>query len=176
MGWEIPFSNLWVSSPILLFSSFLATAAQWAKICSSQPANKIRSCDSQGCGGYDSPRSWAGMAGDGCAWNFLKIEISMEKWARGGFLAGKALCCGLTHLALLLLQRREEAQGSGRGVWGRLGGVRTLHGEHRQASQALRKRQCHRQRSPAFRIRYQSWTTCVLQSLIAKRSDWFIEL
>uniref|UniRef100_A0A8D0FPG7 Leukocyte cell derived chemotaxin 2 n=1 Tax=Strix occidentalis caurina TaxID=311401 RepID=A0A8D0FPG7_STROC len=32
------------------------TAAQWAKICSSQPANKIRGCDSQGCGGYNDPR------------------------------------------------------------------------------------------------------------------------
>ncbi|NXG92767.1 LECT2 protein, partial [Stercorarius parasiticus] len=35
---------------------FLAAAAQWAKICSSQPANKIRGCDSHGCGGYNVPR------------------------------------------------------------------------------------------------------------------------
>ncbi|NXK05107.1 LECT2 protein, partial [Herpetotheres cachinnans] len=46
----------WVSSSVLLFFSFLATAAQWAKICSSQPANKIRGCDSQGCGGYNETR------------------------------------------------------------------------------------------------------------------------
>ncbi|KAM6055572.1 LOW QUALITY PROTEIN: leukocyte cell-derived chemotaxin-2 [Theristicus caerulescens] len=31
----------------------------------SQPANKIRGCDSQGCSGYNDPRSWAGMTGDG---------------------------------------------------------------------------------------------------------------
>lgn len=98
----------------------------------------------------------------------------MKKWARGGFLAGKVLCRRLTCLALLL-QRREEAQRSGRGVRGRLGGVRTLLREYWQTSQALWKRQCHRQRSPAFRIRYPSWKACVLQSLIAKRSDSFIE-
>ncbi|NWX50980.1 LECT2 protein, partial [Steatornis caripensis] len=47
---------LWVSSSIFLFSSFPAAAAQWAKICSSQPTNKIRGCSSQGCGGYNDPR------------------------------------------------------------------------------------------------------------------------
>ncbi|NXS63371.1 LECT2 protein, partial [Brachypteracias leptosomus] len=38
----------------LLFFSFPAAAAQWAKICSGQPANTIRGCDSRGCGGYNS--------------------------------------------------------------------------------------------------------------------------
>ncbi|NWY01869.1 LECT2 protein, partial [Nothoprocta ornata] len=43
------------------FSSFLllflvAAAAQWANICSSQPATKIRGCDTKGCGGYNQPR------------------------------------------------------------------------------------------------------------------------
>ncbi|NXT96265.1 LECT2 protein, partial [Anhinga rufa] len=55
---------LWVSS-VLLLPSFVAAAAQWAEICSGQPANKIRGCASQGCGGYNHPSSWAGMTGDG---------------------------------------------------------------------------------------------------------------
>ncbi|XP_009501203.2 LOW QUALITY PROTEIN: leukocyte cell-derived chemotaxin-2-like [Phalacrocorax carbo] len=33
-----------------------AAAAQWAEICSGQPANKIRGCDAQGCGGCNDPR------------------------------------------------------------------------------------------------------------------------
>ncbi|KAM6322345.1 leukocyte cell-derived chemotaxin-2 [Podargus strigoides] len=44
---------------VIVISS--AAAAQWAKICSSQPANRIRGCDSQGCGRYTDPRSWAGF-------------------------------------------------------------------------------------------------------------------
>ncbi|NWI14995.1 LECT2 protein, partial [Crypturellus soui] len=42
----------------LLFSSLfsLAAAAQWGNICSSQPANQIRGCDSRGCGGYNERR------------------------------------------------------------------------------------------------------------------------
>ncbi|NXN21819.1 LECT2 protein, partial [Nycticryphes semicollaris] len=43
-------------SSALLFSSFLAAAAKWANICSSQPSNKIRGCDSHGCGRYNDPR------------------------------------------------------------------------------------------------------------------------
>ncbi|XP_010177166.1 PREDICTED: leukocyte cell-derived chemotaxin-2-like, partial [Mesitornis unicolor] len=41
MGWKIPF---------LTRGSHLAATAQRLKTCSSQPANKIRGCDSQGCG------------------------------------------------------------------------------------------------------------------------------
>ncbi|NXS93702.1 LECT2 protein, partial [Jacana jacana] len=33
-----------------------AAAGQWAKICSSQPSNRIRDCDSYGCGRYNAPR------------------------------------------------------------------------------------------------------------------------
>uniref|UniRef100_A0A8C6IU69 Uncharacterized protein n=1 Tax=Melopsittacus undulatus TaxID=13146 RepID=A0A8C6IU69_MELUD len=39
-----------------LMPGIVTTAAQWAKICSSQPSNKIRGCDSHGCGGYSSSR------------------------------------------------------------------------------------------------------------------------
>ncbi|OPJ88171.1 leukocyte cell-derived chemotaxin-2 [Patagioenas fasciata] len=45
-----------VTAVILLIAISSATAARWAKICSGQPANKIRGCDSQGCGRYDDPR------------------------------------------------------------------------------------------------------------------------
>ncbi|XP_009975003.2 leukocyte cell-derived chemotaxin-2-like [Tyto alba] len=45
-----------LTAVILAIAISSATAAQWAKICSSQPANKIRGCDSQGCGGYNDPR------------------------------------------------------------------------------------------------------------------------
>ncbi|NXA50340.1 LECT2 protein, partial [Nothocercus julius] len=40
----------------LLLPFLLAAAAQWANICSSEPANKIRGCDTKGCGGYNQPR------------------------------------------------------------------------------------------------------------------------
>ncbi|XP_030360839.1 leukocyte cell-derived chemotaxin-2 [Strigops habroptila] len=45
-----------VTAVILMIVISSATAAQWAKICSGQPSNKIRGCDSHGCGGYNYPR------------------------------------------------------------------------------------------------------------------------
>ncbi|XP_054245327.1 leukocyte cell-derived chemotaxin-2-like [Indicator indicator] len=45
-----------VTAVILALVISTAAAAQWAKICSSESANKVRGCDSQGCGGYNYPR------------------------------------------------------------------------------------------------------------------------
>ncbi|XP_065546439.1 leukocyte cell-derived chemotaxin-2 [Lathamus discolor] len=45
-----------VTAVVLVIVISSATAAKWAKICSSQPSNKIRGCDSHGCGGYNNPR------------------------------------------------------------------------------------------------------------------------
>uniref|UniRef100_A0A8B9PKF2 Leukocyte cell derived chemotaxin 2 n=1 Tax=Apteryx owenii TaxID=8824 RepID=A0A8B9PKF2_APTOW len=40
-------------TPMAADVNIAAAAAQWANICSSQAANKIRGCDSKGCGGYN---------------------------------------------------------------------------------------------------------------------------
>ncbi|XP_062443399.1 leukocyte cell-derived chemotaxin-2 [Rhea pennata] len=42
-----------VTAVIFAIAISSAAAAQWANICSGQPANKIRGCDSTGCGGYN---------------------------------------------------------------------------------------------------------------------------
>ncbi|XP_068004418.1 leukocyte cell-derived chemotaxin-2-like [Melanerpes formicivorus] len=44
-----------VTAAILTLVISSAAAAQWAKICSSESANKVRGCDPQGCGGYNYP-------------------------------------------------------------------------------------------------------------------------
>ncbi|XP_009994005.1 PREDICTED: leukocyte cell-derived chemotaxin-2-like [Chaetura pelagica] len=45
-----------VTAIILAIAISSVAAAKWGKVCSSQSANKLRGCDSWGCGGYNSPR------------------------------------------------------------------------------------------------------------------------
>ncbi|XP_025974050.2 leukocyte cell-derived chemotaxin-2 [Dromaius novaehollandiae] len=45
-----------VAAVIFAIAISSAAAAQWANICSGQPSNKVRGCDSKGCGGYNSAR------------------------------------------------------------------------------------------------------------------------